>query len=150
MAFGPDAPPAWFAGRPATVRSVQPCSGEHEPEYVPWESENSIPGCRAGSSAAIRPGERVGFLIRPRLRIPARDGEAGTFEKRLDSSLFLLHGEQAILQLMLTGEQSVLQTVLAGEQAILQAILAGEQAMLTGKKEAGESDAGGNDGDEFC
>ena len=82
------------------------------------------------------PGSLEGLLPN-QLRALDAGSEAGAFEKRIDSSLFLLDREQALLQAMLTGERTVFQAILPGEQAILQALLADEQ-------KAGESDARGD------
>ncbi|MCY4469651.1 MAG: hypothetical protein OXC08_13110 [Thiotrichales bacterium] len=69
--------------------------------------------------------------VATRAGIPDAGGEAGTFQKRVDASLLLLDGKQAILKAMLACNQTILHAVLAGEQ------------------QAGEGDAGRDDFDEF-
>ena len=91
---------------------------------------------------SIRSPGSLEALLLNQLRALDTGSEAGAFEKRIDSSLFLLDREQALLQAMLTGEQTIFQAILPGEQTILQALLADEQ-------KTGESDARGDDGDEF-
>ena len=73
----------------------------------------------------------AGASVATRARIPDAGGEAGTFQKRVDASLLLLDGKQAILKAMLACNKTILHAVLAGEQ------------------EAGEGDAGCDDCDEF-
>ena len=113
---------------------------------------------------SIRSPGSLEALLLNQLRALDAGSEAGAFEKRIDSSLFLLDREQALLQAMLTGEQTIFQAILPGEQTIFQAILSGEQAilqallagvqtilqaLLADEQKAGESDARGDDGDEF-
>ena len=102
---------------------------------------------------SIRSPGSLEALLLNQLRALDAGSEAGAFEKRIDSSLFLFDREQALLQAMLTGEQTIFQAILPGEQAILQALLAGVQtilqALLADEQKAGESDARGDDGDEF-
>ena len=113
---------------------------------------------------SIRSPGSLEALLLNQLRALDAGSEAGAFEKRIDSSLFLLDREQALLQAMLTGEQTIFQAILSGEQAILQALLAGVQtilqallasvqtilqALLADEQKTGESDARGDDGDEF-
>ena len=113
---------------------------------------------------SIRSPGSLEALLLNQLRALDTGSEAGAFEKRIDSSLFLLDREQALLQAMLTGEQTIFQAILPGEQAILQALLAGVQtilqallasvqtilqALLADEQKTGESDARGDDGDEF-
>ena len=102
---------------------------------------------------SIRSPGSLEALLLNQLRALDAGSEAGAFEKRIDSSLFLLDREQALLQAMLTGEQTIFQAILPGEQAILQALLAGVQtilqALLADEQKTGESDARGDDGDEF-
>ena len=113
---------------------------------------------------SIRSPGSLEALLLNQLRALDAGSEAGAFEKRIDSSLFLLDREQALLQAMLTGEQTIFQAILPGEQTIFQAILSGEQAilqallagvqtilqaLLADEQKTGESDARGDDGDEF-
>ena len=113
---------------------------------------------------SIRSPGSLEALLLNQLRALDAGSEAGAFEKRMDSSLFILDREQALLQAMLTGEQTIFQAILSGEQAILQALLAGVQtilqallasvqtilqALLADEQKTGESDARGDDGDEF-
>ena len=102
---------------------------------------------------SIRSPGSLEALLLNQLRALDAGSEAAAFEKRIDSSLFLLDREQALLQAMLTGEQRIFQAILPGVQAILQALLAGVQtilqALLADEQKAGESDARGVDGDEF-
>ena len=79
---------------------------------------------------SIRSPGSLEALLLNQLRALEAGSEAGAFEKRIDSSLFLLDREQALLQAMLTGEQTIFQAILPGEQAILQALLAGVQTIL--------------------
>ena len=113
---------------------------------------------------SIRSPGSLEALLLNQLRALDAGSEAGAFEKRIDSSLFLLDREQALLQAMLTSEQTIFQAILPGEQTNFQAILSGEQAilqallagvqtilqaLLADEQKAGESDARGDDGDEF-
>ncbi len=102
---------------------------------------------------SIRSPGSLEALLLNQLRALDTGSEAGAFEKRMDSSLFILDREQALLQAMLTGEQTIFQAILPGEQAILQALLAGVQtilqALLADEPKTGESDARGDAGDEF-
>ena len=102
---------------------------------------------------SIRSPGSLEALLLNQLRALDTGSEAGAFEKRIDSSLFLLDREQALLQAMLTGEQTIFQAILPGEQTILQALLASVQtilqALLADEQKTGESDARGDDGDEF-
>ena len=74
---------------------------------------------------SIRSPGSLEALLLNQLRALDAGSEAGAFEKRMDSSLFILDREQALLQAMLTGEQTIFQAILPGEQAILQALLTG-------------------------